>query len=301
MIRQLNEGTALPWEWIDLFDPTDEELQTVARQHQLNPWAVQDSLQPDHLPKYETHGDSVFIITRAFDKEVNEQGDTVQDLTNKIAIFLNEKYIITIHRLEIPLLAEIEKMALHKGKCDRPHNLFIQIIKSALVSYEEPALKLAKDLDYFESKVFLRKTKFYPLTNGLYWLKRKAEVTRRVLTLTKVILDNLSKDHPQDPEVQDVNDLFLRLQTMYDEINDSTNHLLAIYIGLASQRTNEVMRILTIFSVFFLPLTFVVGIYGMNFKYMPELGSKWGYPLTLAALLAITISIFFWFKKKQWL
>ncbi len=98
-----------------------------------------------------------------------------------------------------------------------------------------------------------------------------------------------------------MHDMFLRVLTMYEEVDNSTNNLLNIYIGLTSQRTNEVMRILTIISVFFMPLTFIVGVYGMNFKYMPELDVKLGYPLTWFAMLLVTLGIFFWVKRKGWL
>jgi magnesium transporter len=135
----------------------------------------------------------------------------------------------------------------------------------------------------------------------MYWLKRKAEVSKRVLQLSKTVLDSLSRENRPDPQMQDLLDLYLRLLTMYEEIENSTNNLLNIYIGLAAHRTNEVMRVLTIFSVFFMPLTFIVGIYGMNFRYMPELQSKIGYPVTLLVMFLITGGIFLWFKKREWL
>jgi magnesium transporter len=84
-------------------------------------------------------------------------------------------------------------------------------------------------------------------------------------------------------------------------MSENANHLLNIYFNISSQRTNETMRVLTIFSVFFMPLTFIVGIYGMNFHNMPELGWKWGYPLTLATMAVVTIIIYLWFRRKKWL
>src|SRR3546814_167327 len=96
-------------------------------------------------------------------------------------------------------------------------------------------------------------------------------------------------------------DLQLRLSILYNEVVDESNHLLNIYISFTSQRTGEVMRVLTIFSVFFMPLTFIVGIYGMNFDFMPELGWHYGYFFTLGAMLVITVIIYFWFKRKRWL
>jgi len=301
MIKNLSKESACNWDWVDVTDPSAEDLQKVAQQYNLHPALVQDSLQPDHLPKYELIQDTVFAIIRVFNKEVGVSGDTVQDLTNKIAIFYNSSFLITIHRTPYSFLDEIEKSAIAKGECAAPFNLFILIIKEALTSFEQPGIKLAADLDYFESKVFLRRTQHYPLTNGMYWLKRKAEVSKRVLNLSKIVLDNLSRENQNDPYIQDIQDMYLRLQTMYEEIDNSTNNLLNIHIGLASQRTNEVMRVLTIFSVFFLPLTFIVGIYGMNFRYMPELESHYGYPMAMLVMLIITLGIYFWFKKKEWL
>ena len=102
-------------------------------------------------------------------------------------------------------------------------------------------------------------------------------------------------------EMQDLRDLYVHEVTLYDELADSTIHLVNTYISLSSQRTNEVMRVLTIFSVFFMPLTFIVGIYGMNFEFMPELNSVYGYPMVIFAMSMITVVIYFWFRRKGWL
>ena len=70
---------------------------------------------------------------------------------------------------------------------------------------------------------------------------------------------------------------------------------------MASHRTNEVMRVLTVFSAFFLPLTFIVGVYGMNFVHMPELGRRWGYPAVLGLMALVCLVIFIWFRRRGWL
>jgi magnesium transporter len=82
---------------------------------------------------------------------------------------------------------------------------------------------------------------------------------------------------------------------------DDVNNLLSIQLSLASHRTNEVVRVLTVFSVFFLPLTFIVGVYGMNFQHMPELREHWGYPAVLAGMALVTLAIYFWFRRRGWL
>jgi magnesium transporter len=86
-----------------------------------------------------------------------------------------------------------------------------------------------------------------------------------------------------------------------DELLDDANTLLNVQLSLASHRTSEVMRILTVFSVFFLPLTFIVGVYGMNFDYMPELRERWGYPAVLGLMVVVTLVIYRWFRRRGWL
>ena len=91
----------------------------------------------------------------------------------------------------------------------------------------------------------------------------------------------VNHQHPAKGEksaVQDLRDQHLKMLTLYNQILDDVNNLMGLSMSFAARRTNEVMRVLTIFSVFFMPLTFIVGIYGMNFKFMPELDRKWGYP-----------------------
>ena len=105
----------------------------------------------------------------------------------------------------------------------------------------------------------------------------------------------------EEAHLQDVRDQHLKMQTLYGLILEEVNNLLNLSMSFAAQRTNDVMRVLTLFSVFFMPLTFIVGIYGMNFEFMPELRSKWGYPAVLAIMAIIALLIFFWFRRKKWL
>ena len=288
------------WEWIDLENPSEEELQEVAAQYGLHRTSVIDSLQPEHLPKYEAIGDTAFMIARIYDTQAHREADTIQELTNKIAIFYSRKYIITIHRYGKNLIRETQEKYLNKGLAKTPAELLLRLIKAALRTYEGPARHLAEQLDHYEEKTFLNR-RLPPLTKGLYHLKRKATVCRRVLRLSEEIISNLRLGGFQSTAVQDLKDLYVHLETQFDEVNEGTNNLINTYLSLSSQRTNEVMRVLTIFSAFFLPLTFIVGVYGMNFEFMPELNKAYGYPAVLAAMGVVTLAIYLWFRKKGWL
>jgi len=135
-----------------------------------------------------------------------------------------------------------------------------------------------------------------------YYLKRRAYVVRKMIRMT---IDLLPKLQPTSNHLshifQDIKEEGDSLYFYADELLDSVNDLLNLHISLASFRTNEVVRILTLFSVFFMPLTFIAGIYGMNFDYMPELRAKIGYPAVLIFMLLISVGIFTWFRRKGWL
>ncbi|NDK55763.1 magnesium transporter CorA family protein [Pontibacter fetidus] len=288
------------WEWIDVENPSAEELQLLEKKYGLHPSSVRDCLQPEHLPKFEIANDIVFIIARIYDNKAHLEADTIQELTNKVAVFYKDKFILTIHRYPVAFIAELREKFIDTALLKTPIGLLSKIVRAAFRTFDEPAIKLANDLDYYEAKTFLQ-TKPSSLTKGLYHLKRKVSVSKRVLQLSEVILTNLRLQNLPSTELQDLQDLYVHLITLYDELNDSTNHLVNTYISLSSQKTNEVMRVLTIFSVFFMPLTFIVGIYGMNFDFMPELHAWYGYPVVLGMMALITLVVYVWFRRKGWL
>lgn len=300
MTRVLVSPDTFGWQWIDVENPTEEELQEIAVQFGLHRSSVIDSLQPEHLPKYEAIGDIAFMIVRIYDTKAHREADTIQELTNKVAIYYSDKFVITIHRNPTDLIEQVQERHVTTGHVKTPADLLLRLIKALLKTYENPTHNLAEELDYYEAKTFLNQ-RMPPLIKGLYHLKRKATVCRRILRLSEVIMAFLQQGGFQSTAVQDLKDLFVHLETQLDEISDGTNNLINTYLSLSSQRTNEVMRVLTIFSAFFLPLTFIVGIYGMNFEFMPELKETYGYPAVLAVMGLVTLTIYLWFRKKHWL
>lgn len=286
--------------WTDITNPTKEELEEVSKMYDLNPYTLMDSLDPDHLPKYEEHNNTHFFIVRIL-QHSKEHEETIHELTSKIAVFYNEKFIITIHRASQPIMQEIREHCIKLGKVKSAAGMAVRVIWETLHSYELPVFKLSDEVDYYESKVFLKKNIPADMIEGIYYLKRKAGLCKKLLLLTKEVLNSVKVDDSDKPALQDVRDLQVKLLTLYDQVYEDTNNLLNIYLSLSARKTNDVMKILTIFSVFFMPLTFIAGIYGMNFKFMPELTMKYGYPVTLLAMGIIVIVIFVWFRRKHWL
>lgn len=299
MINRFQSKGKRPFAWIDVNNPDEKELLAVAEEFGLHGTSVQDCLQPEHLPKYEQIDDTVFIIARVYDHLTHRDADTIQDISNKVAIFTGARFIITIHRGEQPFLDTIRTKYFETNQCTTPNDVLIKVLYHALYSFVQPSEALEAELDLLESQIVL-KNQSHSVLRKLYHLKRKTAVCLRILRLSKTIIDNLSKHAPAAVH-QDMREFYLSLETSYDQTIENAANLLNLYISLSSQRTNEVVRVLTLFSVFFMPLTFIVGIYGMNFDSMPELRHPYGYPFVMVVMAAITVAIYIWFKRKHWL
>lgn len=287
-------------EWTDFVDPSAEELEEISKKYNLNPYTLIDSLDPDHLPKYEEHNNTHFIIVRLA-KEEKKQDQSIRTLSSKIALFFNDDFIITIHRAEQPLIATIREQFVNSGKISSTAGIAIRIIREALHTYEQPAMQLSDKIDFFESKLFLKKNFPANLIESIYFLKNKAGIYKKILLLSNEVVSSVKVGSDDRPALRDVHDLHTKLVLLYDQVQEDANNLLNIYLSLSARKTNDVMKILTIFSVFFMPLTFIVGVYGMNFKFMPELNYKYGYPLAMLSMVVISVVIFIWFKRKKWL
>ena len=167
-----------------------------------------------------------------------------------------------------------------------------------LETYEAPANWLSEEMDHFESDVFLGRKKRFSVEQ-LYFAKAKARACKKVLYLTQTLLLHLTVRQSNEAQLQDIKESVSSLILQFEDFLDEANSLLNIYLSSNSQKTNEVMKLLTVFSAFFLPLTFLVGVYGMNFKFMPELNWEYGYYLTWGAMFGISLAIFIWFKLRK--
>jgi magnesium transporter len=280
------------FQWIDVEKPTQEELEALTKTYQIDKTLFEDILEYGHLPKIERLNDFIFIILRAYSPNVKENVSAVGGLTNKIAFFINEENLITIHRAHFEFLQ-------HRNEAYASSEaLMLDIINEILITYEKPLDWQADKMDEFERAIFLRAGQTISI-ESLYFQKSKARISKKVLQLTQTVLNQVSVRPELNSLLQDTRETTISYLLQYDEIIEDANTILHSYMSVTAQRSNDAMKLLTIFSAFFLPLTFIVGIYGMNFDHMPELRWENGYYYTLILMLVISIVIWFWFKRKK--
>ena len=304
MIRTILSAERQGVTWIDATAPSQEELHGLAKKYGLQPMTVEDCLDPAHLPKYERLEDATFMILRVWGERPDRVGEAVQDVTRKIALFTRGDLMLTIHRAELAAIQAVER----QWTTDKPEarqakvqTLFADLLHQAFASYDRPMDDAEQLLMAFERGLFDPKVKAPDLI-AIHHLKGRVGLMRRLLWLTNGIVNKAAGGEERStPLYQDIRETAESYLFYADQLMDQTQNLLSMHLAVASHRTNEVMRILTVFSAFFLPLTFIVGVYGMNFVHMPELKWVGGYPMVLVLMAVVSLSIFLWFRRRGWL
>lgn len=302
MVRTiLEEGVPPKPVWLDITNPTREELESVAQTHNLHPTLVQDCVEPGHLPKYEKQGETTFIIIRSYDSDSSPLDDQLLTMTNKLALFLGDRFLLCFHRKTQPFLE-----ALHQKYACAQDRAYLQIalleiLMAAVETYHRPLEEMETLIQRFETAI-LRNEDTAASWEEIFRTKCRLMIIKRMLWHS---LNTVQKFIPYSsanlPACQDLKERIESLQFFADGLLDDLTSLLNVQISLASNRTNDVMKVLTIFSVFFLPINFIVGVYGMNFEHIPELKWKYGYFVVWGVILATVVTIFIWFRKRRWL
>ncbi|MEY3178765.1 MAG: hypothetical protein RL675_275 [Bacteroidota bacterium] len=285
--------------WIDITAPTLDDLSNVSERYALNHHNLQDCLEPDHLPKFEEGDPFNFIILRKVLDET-DKGASIHALTTKIAIFFDEDTIVTIHRVPHPDLFPACEQLIRSGKITSIGSFLLKIISKVQQSYSRFATALNLQIDETETRLFIKKQAAESI-ESLFLLKRRASLCKKLLLLTGEVVSAVQHRQKKSSEVQDIRDSQIKLQLFYDQLTEDALNLVSMYMSISANKTNDVMKVLTIFSAYFLPLTFIVGVYGMNFEFMPELEWTYGYPLVLGLMLVVFLLIYFWFRRKKWL
>jgi magnesium transporter len=280
------------FKWIDIENPNKNDLEKITSQYHLNYYLIKDSLEKGHLPKYEKTPKIDFFIFRAYTSNVSLNIDEVGEMSNKIAFFILENTLFTIHR------ANFNFLNINEVKELKIQELFLRIVGSMVETFSKPTEDLSSKITEIEKTIFLKdhRTVFI---EELYFIKSQSRILKKVLQITQNVIDQVGSEFSSSYLYQDIKDQLLNQLTINEESVENSNQLMTTYLSLSDQKNNEVVRLLTIFSAFFLPLTFIAGVYGMNFDFMPELKLKYGYLLSLMFMLLIVIVIYIWFRRKR--
>lgn len=284
--------------WVDLTAPKTADLNDLSQELNVPNRILINALDPEHLPKYESLESAAVIYLRVVDPS-RPHASNIQDLTTKITLIITDKLLLSIHRIDHPFLEELRAEAETKNY--NLKDLIKKIITSSMLTFDAPLTALENRVEIFEQTIY-ENNKSKNIVKEGYFLKRKATAIRKVLKFSLDITTAL----PARPDFvwkdfQGLREGIERNLFYAEDALENVNGLLSLHISLSAQKTNEVMRVLTVFSIFFLPLNFLAGVYGMNFDHMPELHHKHGYYYVIAAMGLISLGIFLWVWRRGWL
>lgn len=293
--------------WVDLDRPTPEELAHVGRVFGFHPLALEDCRAVSHEPKVEAYDGYVFLIVHAVDLESIERRVTTTDLE----CFFAERYLVTHHVRrhssldQVAVRVEGEPALLAAGVDQVLHELL-----DAVVDRYFPAVAaMEARADALESALFRTEGRHARAARDLLprILDLKGEVThlKRIVTPEIEVVRKLAaRAMPViSPHAafyfRDVLDHLARIEAEAENLRDDLTALIQVHLAVVSHRLNEAIRILTVFSAVFLPLTLIAGIYGMNFERMPELRHPWGYPAALGIMAAVALLVLAYFRRRR--
>jgi magnesium transporter len=165
-------------------------------------------------------------------------------------------------------------------------------------TFKKPIIEISNKISEIEKTIFLKDYRIV-LIEELYYIKTQSRILKKIISITEATILKSQDKYKVSYIYQDIQDNLLNLLTINEESVENSTHLMNTYLSLSDQKNNEVVRLLTIFSVFFLPLNFIAGIYGMNFSFMPELSWKLGYAFALCIMAIVVIVIYLWFRRKK--
>lgn len=287
-------------EWVDVEAPTAEDLKFLHERYEINNLLLEDTMDPNHLPKYEEDGNVKFFLLRESTELERKNLNTISDISTKIGVFLVDNTIITIHRMKTRSISETKKQISVIQEDVTPQKVLLMIAILIMKSFDDESLSLFETMDNIENEIFLKNTNHTSQIRRLYKLKRKSGLNSRVLVISTDAIDKFKLLDLQDSEIVDLKDKHKDVVADFDHLNIQITNLISMFLALSDQKANQVMKVLAIYSVYFLPITFIAGVYGMNFDNMPELHHKYGYFITMGIMATVVISTFIYVRRRQW-
>jgi magnesium transporter len=288
--------------WIGLHDPTPEEFDSIQREFDLHPLAVEDATEAHQRPKLELYGDMLFLVLKTARYVDPEEVVALGELL----VFCGPDYLITVLHGEPGSLANARRLLeLDPDRMRFGPTAALHAIVDTVVDDYGPAIEgLQNDVDEVEEQLF---SPGRPnVAERIYNLQRETLQFRRgvaplVEALDRLIMGRVNVHDGVREYFRDVQDHVIRAREQLDGVRDLLSSILQANLAQVAVRQNEDTRKISAWVAIVAVPTAIAGIYGMNFRHMPELGWRLGYPYALALILVICIVLYRYFKKVGWL
>lgn len=296
-VSELVRGDFL-WYWIDFYQPELNEIEYLSEPLHFHPLAIEDCIHHLQRPKLDYYEDYAFFVTQALNQKTLTR--------EEVDFFLSRNYIVTFHHQSSVEIDEVWKrfsLATNIDKWNPSHVLYYCLDKM-VDNYFPLVYQIEDTLDEIDTNSKGRSMEV--LLEDLFATRHELLSLRHTITPMRDLLyriinsQRLTSIQGKIEYFHDIYDHLLKLTEMIEANRELTTDIRDSYISINSNETNHVMKVLTVITTIFMPLTFIVGVYGMNFHYIPELSWKYGYFGCIFLMFIIALWMTIWFKKKGW-
>ena len=307
-VRHLADCVEQPWTgqtrgvWVDVETPTANDLASLQAAFAFHPLALEDALERGHWGRFEAYSEHDFLIFRTL-----SEPEDVNEHTERVSYFYYPtlESLVTIRNEPVTYLERIWLECRDRRDAFR---VVYALLTAGTETFFDFVDALEERTDELEEQVFNPKLSALgarEFSSDVFALKHTMLAARRILSNAREgvaqFSRHLSSLHPEGGMyLRDVSDHLARVYDSLDSERDVLSGLLDVHLSVQSNRMNEVMKTLTTVSTIFLPLTFLAGVWGMNFHFMPELGQPWGYALAWGAFVLVGVLLATYFRKRGW-
>ncbi len=291
------------WINVDLVHQV-EIIEKLGECFHLHPLVLEDILNTDQRPKMEDFSEYLYVVVRM----LSCNGGNAKIESEQVSLILGANYLISFQEKEGDVFGPVrERIRGGKGHIRKagPDYLAYALLDAIVDNYFVVLEKNGERIETLEDQLL---TNPNPATlQEIHLLKRDMIFLRKSVWPLREVIAGLAREGSSlisDSTrlyLRDVYDHTIQVIDALETFRDILTGMLEIYLSSINHRLNEIMKLLTIIATIFIPLTFIVGLYGMNFSYMPELKWHWGYPAVLLLMLSISIFMLSFFRKKKWL
>lgn len=290
--------------WINVNGIHDKDIiENIGRLFSLHPLLLEDIMNTDQRPKMEEHEDYVFISMKMLASE--GAPNVIRD--EQVTLIFGRGFLLSFQESEPDEFLSVKKMIMNgRGRIRRmgsdylAYTLMDMIVDNYFVVME----KLGEEIESLETELI--KNPKQETLRSIHRLRREMIFVRRSVWPLREVIGDLERrgtvfvQEGTSIYLRDIYDHIIHVIDTTETFRDIIAGMIDIYLSSASNRMNEIMKVLTIIATIFIPLTWIVGIYGMNFDYMPELRSPLGYPVVMAIMVVIGLVMIFYFRRKKW-
>lgn len=286
------------WYWIDFQEPAEEEIDFLRNPLSFHPLAIEDCIHTLQRPKLDYYDNYTFFVTQS----LNQQTFTREE----IDFFLGENYIVSFHLQPSTEIEEVWNRLTVSANIEKwePTHVLYLVLDKMVDNYFPLVYKIEERLNEIDQNSKGRTME--ALLEDLFDTRHHLLSLRHTITPMRDLIyrvlnsQRITSIKGKREYYSDIHDHLLKLTEMIEANRELTTDIRDSYISINSHQTNHVMKVLTVITTIFMPLTFIAGLYGMNFDFMPELTWKYGYFATIGLMILVAIGMSVWFKKKGW-